>query len=415
MQNLFSYSLKFYSYLLRVEYSLTAWISFIFLKLKGTNYKKRLKDIKDINILRGKLDYYNQKRLAIFVAYHSSHKIPQSNINHLSILKESLFEIVYVHNGYLEEKVKNDLKKKGCYVICRENIGQDFGAWKDTILLLEEYKITSNLEWLLLCNDSNFCVGGKNAISFKEKFKKFLSIKNSQFDFICLNCNYEGKEHYQSYFLCLSKVIIRNNKFKHFWKTYIPLNNRYYAIKNGEKKFSQLILHNFKPKIIFSSDQLCLRMKENFIPNYNYISHLLPQNLFFLEACFIFDNSKEKQKINLVITKLINSLEKYNPSHVFGLLNIIFLESPFLKKDIVRMGVFEINQIDKLLNSNQLKITKKLKNEIIKFLINEGNPYKYLKFRRAAVRKGIPVSKNLYEYLPISKELKNIYYSRKKQ
>ena len=78
------------------------------------------------------------------------------------------------------------------------------------------------------------------------------------------------------------------------------------------------------------------------------------------------------------------------------------------------MGVFEINQIDKLLNSNQLKITKKLKNEIIKFLINEGTPYKYLKFRRAAVRKGIPVSKNLYEYLPISKELKYIYYSRNK-
>ncbi len=415
MQNLFIYTLKFYSYLLKVEYSLTAWISFIFLKLKGTNYKKRLKDIKDINILRSKLDLNNQKRLAIFVAYHSSHKIPQSNINHLIILKESLFEIIYVHNGYLEEKVKNDLKKKGCYVICRENIGQDFGAWKDTISLLEEYKITGNLEWLLLCNDSNFCVGGNNAISFKEKFKKFLSIKNSEFDFICLNCNYEGKKHYQSYFLCLSKVIIRNKKFKNFWKTYIPMNNRYYAINNGEKKFSQLILHNFKPKIIFSSDQLCLRMKENFIPNFNYISHLLPQNLFFLEACFIFDKSKETQKIDLVITKLINSLRKYNPSHVFGLLNIIFLESPFLKKDIVRMGVFEINQIDKLLNSNQLKITKKLKNEIIKFLINEGNQYKYLKFRRAAVRKGIPVSKNLYEYLPISKELKNIYYSRNKQ
>ena len=133
MQNLFICSLKFYSYLLKFEYYLTAWISFIFLKLKGTNYKKRLKDIKDINILRNKLDYKNQKRLAIFVAYHSSHKIPQSNINHLSILKESLFEIIYVHNGYLEEKVKNDLKNKGCFVISRENIGQEYGARKDTI------------------------------------------------------------------------------------------------------------------------------------------------------------------------------------------------------------------------------------------------------------------------------------------
>ena len=83
MQNLFIYTLKLYSYLLRIEYSLTAWISFFYLKLKGTNYKKRLKDIKDIDILRSKLDNNNKKRLAIFVAYHSSHKIPQSNINHL--------------------------------------------------------------------------------------------------------------------------------------------------------------------------------------------------------------------------------------------------------------------------------------------------------------------------------------------
>ena len=414
MQNLFIYILKVYSYFLRLEYLLTAYISFILLKLKGTNFKKRIRDIKDINILRSKLGRKHQKRLAIFVAYHSSHKLPQSNINYLNILRETLFEIVYVHNGYLDEKVKNDLKKKGCYVICRENIGQDFGAWKDTISLLEEYKITSNLEWLLLCNDSNFCVGGKNGLSFKEKFKKLLSIKNSEFDFICLNCNYEGIQHYQSYFLCLSKVIIRNSKFKHFWKTYIPLNNRYYTIKNGEKKFSKLVLHNFKPKIIFSSDQLCLRMKENFKPNRKSITNLLPQNLFFLEACFIFDKSIETQKINLGIRRLINSLEKYNPSHVFGILNIIYLESPFLKKDIVRMGIFEINQIDELLNSNQLRITKKLKNEIIKFLTIEGTQCKYLKFRRAAVRKGIPVSKNLYEYLPISKELKNIYYSRNK-
>ena len=138
-------------------------------------------------------------------------------------------------------------------------------------------------------------------------------------------------------------------------------------------------------------------MKKNFKPNCKSITNLLPKNLFFLEACFIFDELKETQKINLGIRKLINSLENYNPSHVFGILNIIFLESPFLKKDIVRMGVFEINQIYELLNSNKLKITKKLKNEIIKFLINEGTPHKYLKLRRAAVRKGIPVSKNLYE------------------
>ena len=76
------------------------------------------------------------------------------------------------------------------------------------------------------------------------------------------------------------------------------------------------------------------------------------------------------------------------------------------------MGVFNLNQINDLLNSTELKISEDLKDEIMEFLKNEGNPSCFLNSRRAAVRKGIPVSKDLYEYLPISKSLKKIYNSR---
>ena len=112
----------------------------------------------------------------------------------------------------------------------------------------------------LLCNDSNFCVGGKNAKVLK-KNSKFLSIKNSEFDFICLNCAMKGK-HF-NLFLMLIKGNYKNNNFKHFWKTYIPLNNRYYTLKWREKILS-IDFESFQIKIIFSSNQLCLKMGENF-------------------------------------------------------------------------------------------------------------------------------------------------------
>ena len=151
------------------------------------------------------------------------------------------------------------------------------------------------------------------------------------------------------------------------------------------------------------------------IEDYKSISNLLPQYLFYLEACFDLYNPKNPQNIKLGISRLINSLESYNQSHVFGLLNIVYLKSPFLKKDIVRIGFFSINQIHELLISTNLKIDKSLKYEIINFLTTQGTPSSYGNTRRIAIRKGIPLFKDLYEYLPLSKTLKFLYDEKNKK
>ena len=109
----------------------------------------------------------------------------------------------------MNSEVLEELNKLGCYVICRENVGQDFGAYKDGIALLKKYKITDHLKWLVLCNDSNFCLGGKNSDNFIKRFSVALNSKEKT-DFISLNCNFESRLHYQSYFLCLSNLIFQN-------------------------------------------------------------------------------------------------------------------------------------------------------------------------------------------------------------
>ena len=392
----------------RIEYFVSAYISFAIFKLKGTNYLKRTKERKDINELKKKIEKNNKKRLAIFVAFHNKNLIPKSNLNYLNILNKCSFTTIYIINGNLNHEALERLNSLGCYVICRENTGQDFGAWKDGIALIKKYKIIKHLKWLLLCNDSNFCLGGKNADNFIARFSENLD-SNNEADFISLNCNYERRLHYQSYFLCLSNSIFQKSYFNIFWKKYIPLNHRYHAIENGEKKFTTKVLNKYRPKIMYTSHELYANINMHLENDYRFLIKNLPKSLFFLESAFI-NESINQEDIKLGILKIINSLENYNPSHVFGLFNIIYLKSPFLKQDVMRQGVFSFSQINEILKLDKLNIEESLRKEIMDKLIKGGTPTSYLESKKSAYRKGINVFGKIYEYQFESKLLKNKYF-----
>jgi len=381
---------KIKHYYLVLEYKIVAYSSFIFSKLKGSNYKSRTKKRADISFIREKLSKNRKKRLAIFVAFHSRDLIPQSNLNYLNILQRSFFEIIYVHNGILSPKVINDLSNRGCYVICRENVGQDFGAWKDSFELIKFYKLNKDLDWLLFCNDSNFCLGGDNSDKFISKLSSKLE-KTNEIDFISLNCNYERRLHYQSYFLCFSKVVFQNKKFQKFWERYLPISHRFHAIENGEKKLSSKVLSSFRPSVIFTSHDLSEKISLKLNNDAFTVLGNLPRELFYLEDLLKSKKKKKKDILNLRISvnRIISSLENYNHSHVFALLNIIFLDSPFLKKDVVRQGLFSYCQIYDLLKFDNLRIDKNLQEEIINFLQRGGTSYSYIEDERMRYRRGI--------------------------
>ena len=92
---------------------------------------------------------------------------------------------------------------------------------------------------------------------------------------------------------------------------------------------------------------------------------------------------------------MLGILESYNPSHIFALTNIYYLKSPFIKKDIVRYGLYSLNQIHKVLSSSKLNINKEIINEIMNFYSSYGTVYSYKLNMRQAIRKGIPDPKKL--------------------
>ncbi len=373
----------------RKKHLYTAYLSFFAMKCRGTNYKKRTQKKQNIKVLINKVNKNKKKRLALFVAYHNSTHIPLSNIEYIKFLSNCDFEVVYIHNGKLDQFVIERLIELGCYLIIRDNIGQDFGAWKDAFSILEEHKIDELLDWILICNDSNFCLDGSNN-KFAEYFTKNLEQQRNK-DFISLNCNFEYNLHFQSFFICFGKAVFNSIKFKDFWKQYKIINNRYYAIEHGEMKLSKEVLSLYKGKVLLNNYELyqniLLRVKDE---DYYSFLDLIPKNQFLINKLF------KKNKFRDAIKKTISILESYNPSHVFALLFVYFYDSPFLKKDIVKSGLYSLIDIHELLLNKSLK--EELLEEIMETYIKGGTIYSFASNIKEASKKGIPHYEKLHYF-----------------
>tara|TARA_B100001093_G_scaffold461371_1_gene475772 strand:+ start:24 stop:1280 length:1257 start_codon:yes stop_codon:yes gene_type:complete len=386
-----------------VENEINPIFKYVFIKLRGSNYKSRLIVKDNIKIILDKINKNKKKRLALFVAFHAENVIPLSNIEYLKFLFNCEFDVIYIHNGNLNQNTCRKLQDMGVYLITRENIGQDFGAWKDSFSLIYEKKINNILEWILICNDSNFCIDGNNSI-FNEKFKKSLDVNNAH-DFISMNCNLGHNLHHQSFFVCFSKRIFSSLAFKNFWKKYIPLDNRFHIIKKGEMKLSNLILNKYKSKVLLRSFDLYQKILDDTSEyNFEVIDKLLPKNLIYAPSCF------EDLPFPSGLLKLFTILDNYNPSHVYALLNFYFNNSPFLKKDLTMAGSYSFIQIHDCLIKNK-RLTNDLKEEIISTLYSKGISYSYISSIKESIKKGIlsPSHINFLTYIDsflVDKKLK---------
>lgn len=327
-----------------------------------------------------------KNRVCIFAAYHNSAEAPASNISYIKSLHACEFRIFYIHNSRLTDQAIDSLIPFCEQIISRSNIGQDFGAWKDGYIYCLEKKLLTNTEWLLLCNDSNFFLGGSHAKTFINAFAAILSNTNS--DLIALNKNYECWQHYQSYFLCFHSRIFAKKEFDRFWKQYLPLNNRFHAIKKGEITLSRNIIGSSSASILFDSPKLyqaiaeCASLAEE-------ILQYLPKNSLCSLRIPWEDLNRPINKVYL--QQILAYLDSHNPGHAYALLWVKFLRSPFLKKDLYRQGVFSLPQIMSMLNNEDIDDESNILEEILHGFTSEGSSNSYIYSPREACRKGIPL------------------------
>lgn len=331
----------------KIEYGIEAWFHYATHIIAGGSPSKRLfrYPVGQFDAMPSAL----KSRLALFVACHpDADQLSESNRQYLMSLLRCGFRILYIHNGPLTDRLRIQLGEYCETVFCRQNIGQDFGAWKDACLFVHEYNLLDPVDWLLLCNDSNFFLGSPQALSFEQKFKAALASQDD--DLIALNKNYELWQHYQSFFLCFHKSLFWRPAFLRFWQDYRPLSHRYRIIKKGEVELTRSVINNAKVFILYQSSDLLSHFRlfeQNPIDFYS----CLPQSSLYL-ADFI---SGEYSINELHLQKILALLDNHNTSHVYALCFVAFLQSPFLKKDLLSKGIFSMPQLCSVLRFIRLE------------------------------------------------------------
>ncbi len=366
-----------------IEYAIDSILKYIFHRLAGGSVKTRLEKFQDLSSVKNLLSHRRNSRLAVFVGFHAKNYLPLSNIEYLEALKKAGFLILYIHNGNLDISIKKQLSDLGAILICRSNIGFDVGAWKDSYLFLKSEGFLDNIEWLLFCNDSNHFLGGNKAEIFTRRFITYLDSGSHQL--IALNKSYEICQHYQSFFLCMRKGIFLSGDFYRFWKNYLPLDHRFHAVNKCEIGLTNQVLSKYPSLIMYDSGQLyssIISRKDIFAEEF---LSLLPKNAMYLSSCV-----KDAQIYEFQLQRILAILDYHNPSHAFALLFVEFLDSPFLKKDLVRQGSYSISQLQSAIGrSVALNDNQSLVNEIVDFYLKGGLNSSYLRLPRQAYRKGI--------------------------
>lgn len=162
--------------------------------------------------------------------------------------------------GLLRKDVERfliELKKKGAMVIAantavlsadeakrvshlidvyieRDNLGRDFGSYKECYEYLYQKEINKHCKRLIMCNDSVFyCTDGLETF-----IDDMISTRKNV---LGATENYDVEKHLGSFFISLSGNVINNKKFINYWSGYKKTNVRPRIIKNGELGLSRLL------------------------------------------------------------------------------------------------------------------------------------------------------------------------------
>ena len=296
--------------------------------------KKALKDyVSDIKeVISG--DPLNSDVFCIFIYYEPQDLVSRSVQRALSELREQNVNVILAVNHNLTD-AQLAYFKANCYaVILRGNQGFDFGGYKDVIRYMKERRVEPSR--LIIMNDSLFF----GSAGLREMISRLLGPE----DVISSYENWSGAEHHhlQSFCISLSDYVYRSQSFEKFWRDYIPINNRIFAIEQGEKKLSAALLAYARTThVVFSTSMLHDALLKEEVPFREELFTLpQPWRVWIDQA----DNSKPYEHLVRMIAELVNST---SPIHAGAYYFPKMLKSPLLKKDLVYRHRFDFWEVER--------------------------------------------------------------------
>ena len=167
------------------------------------------------------------KRILLFVNYNKENILEDRTLYSLKYLRNLYDKIVVISNSELSRADKEKIKKFSDRIICHENKGYDFAAWRDGIKKIGWNELAKYDE-LTLMNDTCYFpmfpiekyinqFGDSEVIDF---FGSYIHVATPCGMPGTGTMDYPGDavpEHVQSYFMTFKKTVLVSSVFRDFW------------------------------------------------------------------------------------------------------------------------------------------------------------------------------------------------------
>jgi len=179
---------------------------------------------------------FDVSRLALFSFYEKS-GIVRSYIYYYLEQLAVIADIVFIANGSLQTQSKSELERKGCRVICRENSGFDFGAWKE-FLLSEDLASCGQYDELILCNCSCYGPVYPFQLIFDEMDRRECDFWGLYRHPGLKDRKHSIPPHLQSYFLVIRSRLFHDQCFREYFSS-LPYAETWDDAVNEETSFTR--------------------------------------------------------------------------------------------------------------------------------------------------------------------------------
>lgn len=238
------------------------------------------------------VDYPNKKRLSIFVHYDKKEIISDEDIRYIKACSEFTQYFVFVTNSNLKREELDKIRPFAQKIIIRENIGYDFGAWRDAFFELDFEKL-KNYDELIFINNSCYLVNNNFRYIFNKMEKRncdFWGMTLSPFledgSYINQKCI---NEHIQSFFQVFKKEVFLNETFIDFLGNIKNEERLVDVIANYETQLTEQLNNAGFKYAVFVEET---RLLSKFIGNYS-IPYEYPMLLLLLDMPLVKKKSKE--------------------------------------------------------------------------------------------------------------------------
>ncbi|CAN7675731.1 hypothetical protein LJR007_001809 [Aminobacter sp. LjRoot7] len=274
--------------------------------------------------------HYQGSVYAIFLIWQPK-ETPWYVDNALASLDEVQANVILVVNHALSAERLLDLRQRCSKIIIRNNAGFDIGGYRDaTLYLLENAEPTR----LLYLNDSVYFF--KNGLT-----PLFRELADSKADVAGSFENWEYTYHIQSFCFSVGPRIIASPEFGNFWKEYLPVNSRLWAIKKGEVAFSETILPIAKSVTsVYSPNRIRQHLSKIALDKVELT------NIYICRGQRLPSSSFNEESQTGLVSKICEHIAMRSQIHTAGFLYKKYLDCPLMKRDLLYRLQFDIYEIE---------------------------------------------------------------------